>query len=225
MNRTLAIGDIHGCLDALKTLLQVVAPTEDDHVVFLGDCVDRGPDSKGVLDLIMDLQAEAPFRISVIMGNHELMMIRSTTEERLFSSWYLSFGGYATLRSFGLTDQDQNWPEQIPTVYWEFMRNTLPYVETDSHIFVHASVDAELPMSEQSDEWLLWTRCDRTGRHISGKPVICGHTAQTSGEVLARPHMICIDTYPLGQWLTCYCAETREYWQASLTGQTRTGQL
>ena len=96
--RTLAIGDIHGCLAHLDALLQTIAPTADDHLVFLGDYVDRGPDSAGVLKRIIRLTQT--HRVTALMGNHEQMMLAARESHDKHMDWLLN-GGDATLRSYG----------------------------------------------------------------------------------------------------------------------------
>ena len=90
MARTLAIGDIHGCLTALDTLLGFVQPTPSDQLIFLGDYVDRGPDSKGVLDRLIELQRTG--RVVCLRGNHEIMMLGAREGRDDFRFW-LAFGG------------------------------------------------------------------------------------------------------------------------------------
>jgi serine/threonine protein phosphatase 1 len=94
--RTLALGDIHGCLDQLDALLRSIAPTSDDRLVLLGDLVDRGPDSKGVLDRTLSMSRT--HHITVVMGNHEQMMMAARASHDKYSDWLLN-GGDTTLRS------------------------------------------------------------------------------------------------------------------------------
>ncbi len=98
--RLLAIGDIHGCLTALNTLLDAVAPEADDQIIALGDYVDRGPDSRGVLDHLIALHAGG--RLIALRGNHDAMMLDA---RHLTDSLWLACGGDATLLSYGITDR------------------------------------------------------------------------------------------------------------------------
>src|SRR5437870_3329448 len=96
--RTLAIGDIHGCLRAFDLLLATVCPEPDDLLVTLGDYVDRGPDSKGVLERLIDLQGRC--RLVALMGNHDIMMVQARDDPQAFRNW-LECGGKQTLESYG----------------------------------------------------------------------------------------------------------------------------
>ena len=97
MARILAIGDIHGCLTALDTLLGFVQPTPDDQLIFLGDYIDRGPDSKGVLDRLIELKQTR--QIVCLRGNHEVMMLAGREGRDDFRFW-MSFGGMEALGSY-----------------------------------------------------------------------------------------------------------------------------
>ena len=98
--RTLAIGDIHGCLTALKTLLDFVAPASDDRLIALGDYVDRGPDSRGVLDFLIALHASG--RLVALRGNHDEMMADAHINPKGDHSLWLACGGLETLQSYGV---------------------------------------------------------------------------------------------------------------------------
>ena len=102
--RTLAIGDIHGCLTALTTLLDFVAPAADDRLIALGDYVDRGPDSRGVLDLLIALHARG--RLVALRGNHDEMMLEARAGPTENHSMWLACGGLHTLQSYGVASPD-----------------------------------------------------------------------------------------------------------------------
>ena len=113
--RTIALGDIHGCLAALGTLLEIVGPRPDDTIVTLGDYVDRGPDSRGVIDKLLDLRSQC--RLIPLMGNHDEMFLDICTgRKELFDQWLL-FGGDATVASY-----DGRVPEGVPEDHLEFLR-------------------------------------------------------------------------------------------------------
>ena len=221
--RTLAVGDIHGCRNALVALIEAVNPTTEDRLVFLGDYVDRGPDSKGVIDWIL---ANRDARETVTLrGNHEIMMMDSRGSYYDLTLW-LPSGGLATFESYGI-ESDRRWTDRVPEQHWTFMEQTTPWFETDSHIYVHAGLDPERDLADQTAESLYWLKLDAMrGRHKSGKTIVCGHTRQVSGEVLNLGHAICIDTAACsGEWLTCIDAESGDYWQANEEGLTRSGKL
>ena len=220
--RTLAIGDIHGCLHALNALLAIVQPQKDDLLIALGDYTDRGPDSRGVIDRLLRLRDEC--RLICLRGNHDQMMLDARHDPATLWEW-LQFGGRETLASYGRDSAATLY--DIPELHWQFLEVTRPYYETETHIFVHGRLDPDLPLDEQPSYLLYWEKLDRHApKHCSGKTVICGHTAQRSGVPLDLGHAVCIDTFVYGKgWLTCLDVETRELWQARQTGATRTGRL
>jgi serine/threonine protein phosphatase 1 len=221
--RTLALGDIHGCLTALDTLLAAVQPRRDDLVVTMGDYVDRGPDVRGVIERVMELDRAC--RLVPLRGNHELMMLESRQQD--FDFWF-DFGGRETLASYG-SDGSSGWIERVPPQHWEFIeRRCVDYHETPSHIFVHAGLDAHVPLADQEPEALFWQKLLpwTVQPHVSGKTVICGHTAQHTGLPLNLGHLICIDTWVYGDgWLTCLDVDRGHFWQANQAGDLREGRL
>jgi serine/threonine protein phosphatase 1 len=212
--RTLVIGDIHGCLSSLDALLQSIAPASEDRIILLGDCVDRGPDSAGVLTRILKLSQK--HHLTTVMGNHEQMMLAARDSHDKFSDW-LQNGGDATLRSYAGVRASLR---DIPAGHWRFLEQELvDYMENDTHIFVHANVCPDLPMSEQPDYMLRWERCDNIVPHESGKVIVCGHTPQLSGRPLNRGYAICIDTNACrGGPLTCLDVGSGRLWQAEANG-------
>lgn len=216
--RTFAIGDIHGCLTAFEKLLSIVPFTQEDTLVALGDYVDRGPDSCGVIERLLSLRHEV--QLIPLRGNHEVMMLMAHESEAVIQDWCTS-GGDATIASY----MGMKFPK-IPETHWDFLEGTLPYYESPTHIFVHATVDPALPMAEQPDHMLYWERFWNSGHHISGKSFICGHTPQRNGEPRDFGHGVCIDTFTYGgQWLTCLEPATGHYWQANQKRETREGRL
>src|SRR5688572_1050231 len=217
--RTLAIGDVHGTSAALDALLAAVAPAPDDRLVFLGDYVDRGPDTRGVLDRLITL--DKSHRCVFLRGNHELMMTRARSDRSELRMW-LSVGGMQALASYG-----RGGLADVPPEHWDFLDNRLTdYHETDTHVFVHANLFPELPLDEQPELMLFWEFLAAPIRHESGKTVVCGHSSQKSGEVLDLGDTICIDTFAYGGgWLTGLDVGSYRYWQADLRGQTRDGRL
>jgi serine/threonine protein phosphatase 1 len=221
--RTLAIGDIHGCLTALRTLLRLVAPVADDRLITLGDYVDRGPDSKGVLDLLARLYDGG--QVIALRGNHDEMMVdaRFGGERRM----WLACGGVETLASYGHEVSDRDY-DRVPDRHWQFLENDCrDWYETDTHLFVHGCVYADMPLAEHDSWVLLWQKLTGPIDHYSGKRLICGHTRQRDGLPLVYETTVCIDTgaYDEDGWLTCLHVETGRYWQANERGETRTGWL
>lgn len=222
--RTLAVGDIHGASAALDALLAVVKPTPDDLLVFLGDYVDRGPDTRGVLDRLIRLQQT--HRVVCLRGNHELMMTRSRHDRGELRMW-LSVGGAEAIQSYTGTHR-QNWQEVIPAEHWAFLEEGLvDFYQTRTHIFVHANLYPEHTLEDQPELMLFWEFLSAPVRHVSGKVMVCGHSTQRGGVPKAWPTTVCIDTgaYHPGGWLTCLDLGSQKYWQANQRGETRIGHL
>jgi len=219
--RILAVGDIHGCLNALQTLAATVPFEAYDAVVTLGDYVDRGPDSRGVVDWLLNWQKE--HMLIALRGNHELLMLQALQDRFALRRW-LEVGGTATMESY---QRAAIGGELVPLEHRGFLEKSVPWWETESHIFVHASVDPALPMDKQSEVSLYWTRVDFTAAaHVSGKQVICGHSAHRDGSPKSNGHLTCIDTWAYGGgWLTGLDVGTGAYWQARETGETRSGMI
>jgi serine/threonine protein phosphatase 1 len=225
VSRYLAIGDIHGCLTALRALTDLVAPGADDTLVTLGDYVDRGPDSRGVLDFIIGLRDSCNH--VALRGNHEIMMLDASQKSRWRGPW-LQYGGDATLLSYssGAGDDPGSF-DDVPDAHIDLLENGLEsFFECDSHFFVHANADPEVPLDMQSDANLFWRKYDDPKPHCSGKIMVCGHSVQPSGLPITNGHSICIDTWAYGDgWLSCLDVGSGQVWQANEAGQTRSFML
>jgi serine/threonine protein phosphatase 1 len=221
--RTFAIGDIHGCHTALVTVLGAAQPRPDDVVVFLGDYIDRGPASRQVVQTLLGLDHK--FKPVFLRGNHEVMILdaRFNFEKSVF---WLSYGGKEAVQSYGANPKAL-WQSEIPSAHWTFFQETRRYFEFEETIFVHAAVNSDLEMKDQSDELLFWEDFTQMRKaHVSGKRIICGHTAQRSKEIANREYAVCIDTGAVyGGWLTCLETGTGEWWQANEAGAIQSGRL
>lgn len=217
--RILAIGDIHGCSIALRTLLDAVQPGSDDVLVTLGDYVDRGPDVKGVFETLISL--EKTTQLKPLIGNHEILFLDALSQQLDVDAWF-RVGGRETMLSYSGGDEAINW-NQVPSAHVEFLsKRCLRYWETEQYMFVHANANSVYPLSEQSDDWLFWTRFDDSFPHVSGKTMICGHTAQKDGIPAVRPRAICIDTWAYGEgWLTCMDVTAGQFIQANQAGEIK----
>ncbi len=192
--RTLAVGDIHGCLRAFDLLLEQLDPQRGDLVVTLGDYVDRGTGSKDVLDRLVGLRART--QLVAIQGNHDLMMLAAQGRGSLRGVALL--WRQANARILWRDVQLANVREAIPARHWRFLEDDcVAYHESDAHFFVHASVHPDLPLPEQPDYMLYWEMLEAStcGPHESGKTMVCGHSVQRSGRPLVLDHAICIDTW------------------------------
>lgn len=224
--RTLAIGDIHGCRSALDHLLAFVQPLPGETIVSLGDYVDRGLDSKGVLDRLIELRVAG--QLVPLRGNHEMMMLYANQGGSDNLNFWLHCGGLATLQSYRPEAQCPLF-DDVPEPHWHFIKHTCSdWYETETHIFVHANLHPDRPLKEQTVENLHWqTLAPLWHRpHMSGKIMVCGHTEQRSGLPLVLDRAICIDTWAYGGgWLTCLDVTSGEWWQANERGETRKGNL
>ena len=217
--RTLAIGDIHGCLTALRTLDKLARFKSRDQLITLGDYVDKGPDTAGVLDWLCERQQRG--NLVALRGNHDLLMLEARESAAKFAVW-MDCNGHTTLASYGLPPRRASL-DKIPRKHWKFLESTKPYFETKSHFFVHGNVDPDLPLKKQPEYLLLWEKFYDPPPHMSGKTMVCGHTSQKDGHIDDIGHAVCIDTYACGgQWLTALDIDTDKLWQADEEGHTQT---
>jgi len=195
---TYVVGDIHGCLAPLDRLLAKIAPRPEDEVVFVGDYIDRGPQSREVVDRLLGL----PHRCIFLMGNHERMLLDFLAGED--EELYLENGGRATLESYGGSS------DGIPAAHLAFFRNLRLMYETPDYLIVHAGIRPLTPVAEQSVHDIIWIRQEFfkfIGKYP--KPVIFGHTPLR--QVLMADDRIGIDTGCVyGGKLTCLKLPQRE---------------
>jgi serine/threonine protein phosphatase 1 len=183
-----AIGDVHGCHDQLRAAVSQIkahAGMNLYRVILLGDYVDRGPDSRSVVNLVRNLVSDtgSPGIWRALRGNHEQMMI-AAERGRDVPLW-LGNGGIETEQSYaGYRNemrQHVEWLQTLPTL-----------IETEKHIFVHAGLSPRHPLAEQPEEVLLWARGWQKQDHDFGKHVVYGH--QAAGEPELRKFTTCLDT-------------------------------
>lgn len=213
--RRFVIGDIHGCAKALRSLIETIDPKPEDELIFLGDYVDRGPNSKDVVEQLLELQRRC--QLVALRGNHEIMLL-GVALGGLDSEAWLRCGGQATLASYGGS------LEKIPPAHFEFFQGLRPYYETDDAIFVHAGYQFDCEISRQDEVTTYWGHLTSPlpPRHCSGKRVFVGHTPQPGGEILHTEHLICVDTYCFGGgYLSALDVNTFELIQADLHGHLR----
>ena len=226
--RHYAIGDIHGRPDLLASLFDTIQQDDAKReqarttIVFLGDYVDRGPDSKGVVDWLTGTRqarnllrrdrssaAAAPFSFLFLMGNHEHLLL-SFLENPAKGHFWLMNGGSETLLSYGLdaaqirramlggqetmTGLAMAFRERLPAAHLEFFRALEPFYRAGDYFFAHAGVNPDLPLARQREDDLLWIR----GKFLKwpgrfGAVVVHGHTPAHEPDDL--PNRIGIDTY------------------------------
>ena len=200
MERIFAIGDIHGCLDKLISLMDIIdIDPQRDTLVFIGDYIDRGPQSKEVVDYLIGL-VDRQDRVILLKGNHEQMFeLYLSGADRLT---FLANGGHATLKSYGM-DIHSAENNRIPNEHIGFFDKLRLCHETDQYIFVHAGLKSNIPLEDQ-DQWdMLWIRDEFIYSDFDfGKRVIFGHTPFRQPLVL--DNKIGIDTGAVyGNKLTC----------------------
>jgi serine/threonine protein phosphatase 1 len=177
--------------------------------------VDRGPDSRGVVERLLALAKECS--LVPLIGNHEVMLLDCIDRGDVDPLW-LTYGGKETLQSYGGRLAD------IPREHLSFIRGLLPYFETETHVFVHANYQYNLPLAEQPPDLLFWEHLhlNLPRPQESGNTAIVGHTSQKSGEILDLGHVVCIDTFCHGGgWLTALDVGSGKVWQADRTGHLR----
>jgi serine/threonine protein phosphatase 1 len=181
--RLLAVGDIHGCLEKLEALLAKVEPTENDTIVFLGDYINRGPDSKGVVDFLLDFKTQVPSVF--LLGNHEKMLLDYISDG---SPSFFFNGGEKTLVSYHCHDL-----RHIPQDHLAFFNELCPYYETDNFIFVHAGLRPGILLRDQDINDLVWIRDEFLHSEYDwGKTIVYGHTKNRMP--MLRKNRIGLDT-------------------------------
>jgi len=176
---TFAIGDVHGCLDKLEALLlacEKLCSRRDARYVFIGDYIDRGPDARKVIDLLMHKQLSEANRFVCLRGNHEQMLIVAAAEgrsDRDLMTWWGN-GGEQTLDSYGVND-----PSSLPAPHLEWIK-TLPLMFNDQkRLFVHAGIRPGIAISD--NDMVLF---DHRQRKVGRRPI--GPMAPDLKEVPAR---------------------------------------
>ena len=192
-----AIGDVHGRLDLLDVLLKKIAQDsaatgaeEKPVVVFLGDYVDRGPGSRGVIECVMGLKTLPGIELRALKGNHEQAMLAFLDDPEYGPAW-LQNGGAATLASYGVAApqtriQTDGWEqarekfaEALPADHLQFLRDLELYVEYGDYVFVHAGLRPGVPIARQTEQDMLWIRYEFIQeRRPFEKVVVHGHTPE-----------------------------------------------
>jgi len=172
--RIFAIGDIHGCFGSFRELLEhKIELKKNDKLVLLGDYIDRGIQSKAVIDYIIELQNQG-FDIIPLMGNHESMLLDAFKGGQFLLLWMYN-GGYATLISFEI-----NTINELDQVYIDFFKSLPLYYSFKDYLFVHAGFDDEADDPFEDKFHLTWeSRTEYTNPALLGKTIIHGHRPVT----------------------------------------------
>lgn len=188
---TFAIGDVHGCFAKLATLMQHCANYADAtpfRFIFLGDYIDRGPDSRGCVARLIEWTNRRPDGVLCLKGNHEDILL-SVLAQPSDVDWWLMNGGDATLASY-----HAKAPEDLPPEHIAWMKALPLYHDDGLRFFVHAGVDPTIPLDKQTEHTLLWTR-ERYPETINpGRFIVHGHTPLRSGTPEQNPHRLNLDT-------------------------------
>jgi serine/threonine protein phosphatase 1 len=189
---TYAIGDIHGCSDLLVRLLRNVrdhAAGRPYRLVFLGDYIDRGLDSAGVVHIVRELQKVDAENVICLKGNHEDMLLQCVADLGK-TLWWLENGGDETMRSFGVSS-----PRAVPKAVLEWMAGLQTSYEDARRIFVHAGLAPGRPLTEQNDRDRLWIREPFLSSDFDfGKHVVHGHSPLAGLRPDVRHHRTNLDT-------------------------------
>jgi serine/threonine protein phosphatase 1 len=191
------IGDIHGCLSELSCLVENLPLRPGDRVVFLGDYIDRGPDSKGVVSYLMNMAKTSDYDLVFLKGNHEDMLLAYLGFAGRYGEMFLANGGHATLASYGMPPTAMSKVSamaRIPADHVEFFLNLNNYSVQGSFLCVHAGIHPSKSLEAQSQMDMLWIRNEFiSNAHRLPYTVVFGHTPQR--EVLFDlPAKVGIDT-------------------------------
>lgn len=189
-NSIVAIGDIHGCVQSLKSLWNKLKPYEEALHIFIGDYIDRGSSSKEVVDFLLEVKNER--ECIFLRGNHEQMLL-DALQKNDTRNWMFN-GGESTLSSYG----DVKTVSQLPEEHLAFYKETIPYYETEDFFFVHAGIPPHMTIEESktdpaAKDFFLWGR-----EHLNAfetpweKTVVFGHTPRPNP--IKKLNMIGIDT-------------------------------
>lgn len=231
--RIYAIGDIHGRLDLLDALLAKIATDEAARggqpaaLIFLGDLVDRGPESAGVVDRVIALQ-ELRHGTRVMLGNHEEVFLTALKGDLKALKFFNRIGGRETILSYGVSEKEYNeldYPElldlmvaRVPAKHIAFLESLEDLIIVGDYAFVHAGVRPETPLAQQKASDLRWIRGDFTEyQGVLEKIVVHGHTI--AEDVVQSGHRIGLDTgaFASGK-LTAMGFEGRERWILQTSG-------
>ena len=191
MSKTYAIGDIHGSLRKLRSVIvgcERDAGGEPHRFVFVGDYIDRGPDSRGVVEFLIDLQSRNPGTVC-LTGNHEALAL-AALDSRLYADNWLMEGGEQTLRSYGVASV-----ADLPARHVAWLKS-LPLSHDDGlRFFVHAGVDPARPLDRQNADDLIWIREPfLSDTRDYGRLIVHGHTPLRSGTPDLRANRLNLDT-------------------------------
>ena len=221
--RVLVVGDIHGCAAELEVLLEGVPLAAGDTLACLGDYCDRGPDTRRVIELLLDREQYAGLATVFLRGNHEDMWLGYLGRDGHWGEAWMANGGDKAVASYGLTEHctPAELLAAMPKSHVDFIDRLRLYHDTPTHLLVHAGIDPHRPLAEQDSEDLLWIREPfLDSSHGLGRTVVFGHTPAREIR-LDLPYKIGIDTGCVyGGALTCLSTTEAYVWQVCRGGRT-----
>ncbi|MFI5173020.1 MAG: metallophosphoesterase [Chitinophagales bacterium] len=180
-----AVSDIHGCLTTFKSLIEKIDLKKEDELYIIGDMIDRGPNGKGVMDLVMQM-IEDGYHVTPIMGNHEWLFLQAIDETipycwdwRRYQNW-IKNGGITTMMNFGYKRIDDL--KNLDKKYDTFIRNLKPYVELDDYFLVHAGFNFKEEDIFKNTHDMFWARNwydTIDNEKIKNKVIVHGHTTHS----------------------------------------------
>lgn len=184
MTRIIAITDIHGELGKLNSLLDKLKIQPTDTIVFMGDYIDRGPNSKGVIDKVISMGKIC--KCVYLKGSHEYAYLNARKGDEYYDFLFWNYGGVQTVESYGSF-------EEIYKIHGEFLDSLKPYYLTDKYLFIHAGIRPQVPFEEQKETDFYYIRSEfYSKKHNLPQKIIFGHTDFNEPQV--QPDKICIDT-------------------------------
>lgn len=229
---TFATSDLHGCRKTFNKLIETIKFTTKDELIIIGDVIDRGPDTKGLITDLLQLK-ENGFNIVTLRGNHEDFLLTAYKEKGIFDCWvYPNNGGDKTLYQYGwtgpqkdpygYTHYDREYMKLIPEEHKRFVAETRHTYEKDNFVFVHAGLDFHTkdPLRETEKYNMLWNRSFVYDEEkLGGRYLITGHTPHTRKDIVQNKdfgfkHLIldngcCFDGMGYGN-LCCLVLDTME---------------
>jgi diadenosine tetraphosphatase ApaH/serine/threonine PP2A family protein phosphatase len=191
--RTYVIGDIHGCYAKARRLIAACLEFNRDHpfcLIFLGDYVDRGDNSRAVVEWLMGLEEAMPDQVLCLRGNHEDMLVQATATVEAEDHWVVTAGGDATLASYGVERT-----VDIPVTHRKWIAARPLLYRDEQRLYVHAGIMPGVPLAKQPRDVLLWIRDEFLSSDVDhGLLVVHGHTPIPAGRPELRPNRLNLDT-------------------------------
>jgi len=225
--RVYAIGDIHGCIDQLNLMLALIErdlaenPVDQHYLIFVGDYVDRGPDSAGVVKQLIKLQ-KTESNVICLKGNHEEKFLEFLADPRPLASGFFAYGGIETSLSYGLKEKQLLKPlrdaakirdlllDKIPKKHLQFYQSLGLSFSIGDYFFCHAGIRPGIKLKQQSSHDLMWIRREFLSYHgLHKKIIVHGHTPYFEPEIMANRINVDTKCYDSGV-LSCVVLERRE---------------